>query len=119
MSVSVLSSHWMVVRESWFSCRRGNLRADLVASPASRLLPLFLLNLKPTDTSYSWSANVLGRKRWHFVAPSEIQYCRRDPDDRKSELLTDLREVDEDLFPHFHKAKIVTVEQEEGDVIFV
>ena len=38
------------------------------------------------DTSYSWSTNIAGRKRWRFVAPQDASLLRRFPDQRTSEL---------------------------------
>ena len=74
------------------------------------------------DTSYSWSANVLGRKEWHFVRPEEIKHCRRFPNIRTSQLIPDPRPgacFDKASFPNIDKAKIVSIVQEEGSIIFV
>lgn len=60
-----------------------------------------------------------------MVPPEIVPYCRRTPSDPRSELMTDCRfheRIDKAQFPDFHaKAaeRIVVVEQEEGDIIFV
>lgn len=72
-----------------------------------------LICRKYADASYSWSANVLGCKRWHFVRPSQIAMCREDASDPTSPLCQDPRDVvNENL-------RVVTVEQPENSVIFV
>jgi len=72
------------------------------------------------DTSYSWSANILGRKRWHLIRPSEVQYCRQDPSNPRSPLLSDIRAVSSSLYPHFHThVHPIVIEQEVHDVLFV
>lgn len=71
------------------------------------------------DTSYSWSANILGTKRWHFVPPSLAPFCRRDPSSRTSELLNNPTSVDLTRFSAFSSARVITVDQPAGSIIFV
>lgn len=70
--------------------------------------------------SYSWSTNVLGRKRWYLFPPAVTPYLRED-ERRTSEVVPDVREVDENKFPNFAKAwkEVLIVEQEEGQTFFV
>ena len=70
--------------------------------------------------SYSWSTNIVGRKRWYLFPPAVTPYLRKD-ERRPSEVVPDVREVDEKKFPVFAKAwkEVLIVEQAEGQTIFV
>ncbi|KAK0530401.1 hypothetical protein OC834_003333 [Tilletia horrida] len=46
-------------------------------------------------TSYSWSTNIIGRKRWRLFPPSCISMLRRFPNVRTSELASSCDEMDE------------------------
>lgn len=72
-------------------------------------------------SSYSWSTNLLGRKRWTLFPPSHASFLRRHPDDPRSQLVPDVRDIDERVFLHWRRAKeaMVEVVQEEGETIFV
>ncbi|CED85027.1 Uncharacterized conserved protein, contains JmjC domain [Phaffia rhodozyma] len=72
-------------------------------------------------SSYSFSTNVLGRKRWDLYPPSHSPFLRRDPSGSRSELLRDVRKVDRSKFTMWDQAEQagLTVIQEEGETIFV
>ncbi|KAK1921067.1 hypothetical protein DB88DRAFT_513800 [Papiliotrema laurentii] len=58
--------------------------------------------------SYSWSANVVGRKLWWFFPPDQLERVK----DSRGELVFDVREMEEE-------GGGIKVVQEEGEVIFV
>uniref|UniRef100_A0A0R3RG17 Jumonji domain-containing protein 4 n=1 Tax=Elaeophora elaphi TaxID=1147741 RepID=A0A0R3RG17_9BILA len=62
-------------------------------------------------SSYSWSANICGRKLWYFVAPTNEECFRIDRDT----FLEDIRRV-QDKWP---KATVTSFIQEEGEIVFV
>lgn len=74
-----------------------------------------------TDTSYSWSANILGRKSWTFIAPSSIPSYRLYPSNPNSPLHPDLRpgHINTSVYPSILQAQIMQVIQEEGSLIYV
>ena len=55
------------------------------------------------------------------MCPEDVPYCRRFPEQRQSELVSDVRKgkVDFTRFKHFSRVRVQVVEQDEGDVIFV
>jgi hypothetical protein len=63
--------------------------------------------------SYSWSSNIVGRKRWWLIPPehTDIVWTRKGG----NEVVFDLRELDEKLW----KGKVLEVVQEAGETIFV
>lgn len=63
--------------------------------------------------SYSWSSNIVGRKRWWLIPPehTKIVWTRTDG----SDVVFDLRELDETLW----KENVLEVVQEAGETIFV
>ncbi|KAG9137929.1 hypothetical protein Leryth_025621 [Lithospermum erythrorhizon] len=67
--------------------------------------------------SYSWSANVCGRKKWYFLSPSQHTFVF----DRymKNSVYDIFEEVNEKIFPHFKKAIWWECTQEENEIIFV
>jgi hypothetical protein len=78
------------------------------------------------DTSYSWSTNVVGRKRWWLFPPSVTSHITR----RNGETVADDNligtplnpdTVDEAVWPGWRIAKeaMYVMEQEEGETIFV
>ena len=73
------------------------------------------------DTSYSWSANLLGRKKWYLIPPSSIPYCRLNPSDPNSPLHNDIRpgKINLTKYPLFKKVEIIEVVQEVGMIIFI
>lgn len=62
-------------------------------------------------SSYSWSANICGRKLWYFVLPNNEECFRIDRDT----FLEDIRMV-QDKWP---KAAIISFIQEEEEIVFV
>ncbi|EDP44562.1 hypothetical protein MGL_1044 [Malassezia globosa CBS 7966] len=46
------------------------------------------------DTSYSWSTNIAGRKRWRFFAPADAALLRRFPEQRTSELASTFKDME-------------------------
>lgn len=46
-----------------------------------------------------------GVKRWHFFPPEVAHLLRRNPSYRRSEIIFDVREVDEELFPGWKEAR--------------
>ncbi|KAI3892941.1 hypothetical protein MKX03_037505 [Papaver bracteatum] len=67
--------------------------------------------------SYSWSANVCGRKKWLLLSPSQSQLVF----DRhmKSSVYDIFEDVSETKFPGFNKAIWLECIQEQNEVIFV
>ncbi|XP_010550689.1 PREDICTED: jmjC domain-containing protein 4 [Tarenaya hassleriana] len=67
--------------------------------------------------SYSWSANVCGRKRWLFLPPSQSHYVF----DRymKNCVYDIFEDVDDTKFPGFKKTTWLECIQEPGEIIFV
>ncbi|VDM20790.1 unnamed protein product [Wuchereria bancrofti] len=61
--------------------------------------------------SYSWSANICGRKLWYFVPPNNEEYFRIDRDT----FLKDIRTVQD----RWLEAAVVSFIQEEGEIVFV
>ena len=68
-------------------------------------------------TSYSWSTNICGRKRWWLFPPEQTPFLMNTT--RHRENLFDVRSVDEAEFPNFTKAKPIIIEQKSGETIFV
>uniref|UniRef100_A0A8R1Y5A3 Jumonji domain-containing protein 4 n=1 Tax=Onchocerca volvulus TaxID=6282 RepID=A0A8R1Y5A3_ONCVO len=62
-------------------------------------------------SSYSWSANICGRKLWYFVTPGNEEFFRIDSDT----FLEDIRII-QDKWP---RASIISFIQEEGEIVFV
>ncbi|CAL1367395.1 unnamed protein product [Linum trigynum] len=67
--------------------------------------------------SYSWSANVCGRKKWFFLSPSQSHLAF----DRnlKNTVYNILDEVDEEKYPEFKKGVWLACTQEQDEIIFV
>jgi hypothetical protein len=67
--------------------------------------------------SYSWSANVCGKKRWLFLPPpqSHLVYDRY----MKNCVYDIFEEVNETKFPGFKKTTWLECIQEPGEIIFV
>ncbi|XP_068637462.1 arginine-specific demethylase JMJ20 isoform X2 [Aristolochia californica] len=67
--------------------------------------------------SYSWSANVCGRKQWHFLSPSQCHLLfDRNMKNSVYDIFEDVVEVQ---FPGFKKAIWLECTQEQNEVIFV
>lgn len=67
--------------------------------------------------SYSWSANVCGKKQWYFLPPSQhhLVFDRN----MKSSVYNIFADVSQSKFPGFEKAIWWECTQEENEVIFV
>ncbi|XP_077220893.1 2-oxoglutarate (2OG) and Fe(II)-dependent oxygenase superfamily protein isoform X2 [Tasmannia lanceolata] len=67
--------------------------------------------------SYSWSANVCGKKQWHFLSPSQwhLLFDRN----MKSSVYDIFDDVSETQFPGFKKAIWLECTQEQNEIIFV
>ena len=63
--------------------------------------------------SYSWSSNIVGRKRWWLIPPEHTDIVWTQPGG--SEVVFDLRELDETLW----RERVLEVVQEAGETIFV
>eukprot|EP00268_Persea_americana_P061237 TRINITY_DN7714_c0_g1_i14.p1 TRINITY_DN7714_c0_g1~~TRINITY_DN7714_c0_g1_i14.p1 ORF type:complete len:350 (-),score=51.63 TRINITY_DN7714_c0_g1_i14:23-1072(-) len=67
--------------------------------------------------SYSWSANVCGKKKWHFLAPSQ---CHLLFDmSMKNSVYDIFDDVSETKFPGFKKTLWLECTQEQNEIIFV
>ncbi|KAM3724189.1 2-oxoglutarate and iron-dependent oxygenase JMJD4 [Dirofilaria immitis] len=62
-------------------------------------------------SSYSWSANICGRKLWYFVTPNNEECFRIDRDT----FLEDIRTVQE----KWPRSSVISFIQEEGEIVFV
>ncbi|VDP22401.1 unnamed protein product, partial [Onchocerca flexuosa] len=62
-------------------------------------------------SSYSWSANICGRKLWYFVTPGNEECFRIDRDT----FLEDIRTM-QDKWP---RNSVISFIQEEGEIVFV
>ncbi|KAF5957529.1 hypothetical protein HYC85_004754 [Camellia sinensis] len=67
--------------------------------------------------SYSWSANVCGKKQWHFLSPCQCHLVF----DRnmKCSIYDIFKDVSETKFPGFEKAIWLECTQEQNEIIFV
>ncbi|CDO69502.1 hypothetical protein BN946_scf184785.g7 [Trametes cinnabarina] len=70
-------------------------------------------------TSYSWSTNVSGRKRWWLFPPEQTPLLLRKGGEEHLETVYDVRDVDPAQFPQFVRAQPVIIEQGPGETIFV
>ncbi|KAI0670361.1 Clavaminate synthase-like protein [Trametes maxima] len=70
-------------------------------------------------TSYSWSTNVAGRKRWWLFPPDQTPFLFRKGGEEHLETVFDVRDVDLELYPLFERARPIVVEQGSGETIFV
>ncbi|KAI8997979.1 hypothetical protein BC832DRAFT_535270 [Gaertneriomyces semiglobifer] len=67
-------------------------------------------------TSYSWSANICGVKKWTFFPPGQESYLRSNT----GEMLVDLRDASEETHPaYFEKATPIVIFQHPGEIVFV
>ncbi|KAI8058144.1 hypothetical protein BDF22DRAFT_602600, partial [Syncephalis plumigaleata] len=65
--------------------------------------------------SFSWSANICGRKRWTLFPPTEKRHLM----DQHEQLVPDIRCVDTRRFPTFKQARSIVFIQEPGETFFV
>ncbi|XP_058087944.1 arginine-specific demethylase JMJ20 isoform X2 [Magnolia sinica] len=67
--------------------------------------------------SYSWSANVCGKKKWHLLPPSQCHLLF--DQNMKSTVYDIFGEVSEAQFPGFKKTVWLECTQEQNEIIFV
>ncbi|KAK1433838.1 hypothetical protein QVD17_10756 [Tagetes erecta] len=67
--------------------------------------------------SYSWSANVCGKKQWYFLSPEQrhLVFDRN----MKNSVYDIFEEVDDTIFPNFKKTIWLECTQDRNDIIFV
>ncbi|KAL4584910.1 hypothetical protein LXL04_009521 [Taraxacum kok-saghyz] len=67
--------------------------------------------------SYSWSANVCGKKKWYFLSPSQhhLAFDRN----MKNSVYDIFEEVNESIFPNFKKTTWLECTQDQNEIIFV
>lgn len=70
-------------------------------------------------TSYSWSTNICGRKRWWLFPPKQTHLLFRKGGEEHLETAFDVRHVDPQIYPLFEQASPIIVEQDSGETIFV
>lgn len=71
--------------------------------------------------SYSWSANIVGRKLWRLFPPHTERSLRRYPNNPTSEIVFDVRDVDRNVFKGFGHAEkyVMEVLQKPGQIIYI
>lgn len=67
-------------------------------------------------TSYSWSTNVCGRKRWWLFPPDQTTYLHAPG---RNVVPYDVRSADASKFPNLCKACPLVIEQGDGETLFV
>ncbi|KAJ4962093.1 hypothetical protein NE237_022003 [Protea cynaroides] len=67
--------------------------------------------------SYSWSANVCGKKKWFFLSPSQCHLVY--DSNMKSSVYDIFGDVPDAKFPDFNKAIWLECTQEQNEIIFV
>ncbi|TBU35958.1 Clavaminate synthase-like protein [Dichomitus squalens] len=70
-------------------------------------------------TSYSWSTNVCGWKRWWLFPADQTPLLFRKGGEEHMETAYDVRDVDLALYPLFEQARPIVIEQGPGETIFV
>ena len=70
-------------------------------------------------TSYSWSTNVAGRKRWWLFPPDQTPLLLRAGGEAHLEVAYDVRTADAAEYPSLVRAMPIVVEQGPGETIFV
>ncbi|ORX59455.1 Clavaminate synthase-like protein [Hesseltinella vesiculosa] len=65
--------------------------------------------------SYSWSCNICGIKKWTLYPPGQEDLFK----DRLGNLVYDVRHVDPEQFPQFHKARSIVIYQRDGETVFI
>ncbi|THH14173.1 hypothetical protein EUX98_g9639 [Antrodiella citrinella] len=69
-------------------------------------------------TSYSWSTNVCGRKRWWLFPPEQTTLLFM-PGRERREVPYDVRTADPKVFTEVARSRPVVVDQEDGETLFV
>jgi hypothetical protein len=104
------------------TCTR--LHRDVCQSFPSSYLPDLHLS---SDNSYSWSTNIVGRKKWWLFPPEVTRYITKPNGETITDEIT-ISSFDADKFtpdplvwPNWGTAKkaMYVVEQQEGETIFV
>ncbi|PCH37107.1 Clavaminate synthase-like protein [Wolfiporia cocos MD-104 SS10] len=108
-----------IFRDDWMNayysaCTEDDFRFVYVGA-AGTFTPLH----RDVYTSYSWSTNVCGRKRWWLFPPEQTRYLFRKGGEAHAETAFDVRDVDEREFPDIKRATPIVVEQKDGETIFV
>ena len=108
-----------IFRDDWMNayysaCTRDDFRFVYVGA-AGTFTPLH----RDVYTSYSWSTNVCGRKRWWLFPPAQTPFLFRKGGEEHLETEYDVRNVDPTQFPRFDQACPIIVEQGPRETIFV
>ncbi|PIL24014.1 transcription factor [Ganoderma sinense ZZ0214-1] len=108
-----------IFRDDWMNayysaCTEDDFRFVYVGAAAT-FTPLH----RDVYTSYSWSTNVCGRKRWWLFPPDQTPLLFRKGGEEHLETAYDVRNVDPTHFPQFDQARPIVVEQDPGETIFV
>lgn len=108
-----------IFRDDWMNgyystCTEDDFRFVYVGA-AGTFTPLH----RDVYTSYSWSTNVCGRKRWWLYAPAQTALLLRKGGEKHMETPFDVRNVDPRVFPRFSQTKPIVLEQNDGETLFV
>ncbi|TFY68415.1 hypothetical protein EVJ58_g1026 [Rhodofomes roseus] len=108
-----------IFRDDWMNayysaCTSDDFRFVYVGA-AGTFTPLH----RDVYTSYSWSTNICGRKRWWLFPPEQTTFLLRKGAEEHLETAFDVRHVNPDEFPGYSQATPVIVEQKDGETIFV
>lgn len=108
-----------IFRDDWMNayysaCTEDDFRFVYVGA-AGTFTPLH----RDVYTSYSWSTNVCGRKRWWLYPPAQTQYLLRKGGEEHMETAFDVRNVNPREFPDFIQTKPIVLEQNDGETLFV
>ena len=108
----IFRDDWMNVYYS--TCTTDDFRFVYVGA-AGTFTPLH----RDVYTSYSWSTNVCGRKRWWLFPPEQTPLLFRKGGEAHLDVAYDVRDVDPEEFPSFSQARPIFIEQRSGETIFV
>ncbi|CCM05320.1 uncharacterized protein FIBRA_07534 [Fibroporia radiculosa] len=108
-----------IFRDDWMNayysaCTQDDFRF-VYAGAAGTFTPLH----RDVYTSYSWSTNICGRKRWWLFPPEQTRWLMKKGREEHGETAYDVRTADPHEFPELGRANPIIVEQEEGETIFV
>ena len=108
-----------IVRDDWMNAYYSAHTDDdfrfVYVGAAGTFTPLH----RDVYTSYSWSTNVCGRKRWWLFPPDQTRLLFRKGGEAHLETAYDVRNVDPAAYPLFSQAEPIVVEQGPGETIFV
>lgn len=112
---SYFSSDWLNEWLNFRELREGEGRSDyrfIYIGPQGSFTPFH----SDVFGSYSWSANVIGRKKWIFLPPGEERKVEKYPD----KFVYDIHSEEAELLQSRHGAVVsCEVIQNSGDLIFV